>query len=252
MRAVPAIITLLAVSIAITAGEPTPKSEYKEFSRLVHAFITKQIPKEVEDASGWGGTIPAEPNLPLPRLRQYIKVGDKLEMPHGTWRKFKGKLEEPNKNLKIVVKDFKQIDGKNYRIVADVDTTVLVAIEVQQWQKGLLLIGTELAVDTNFTAAVVCDINATLNFKKFPPELNIEPKISDLGIEFVDFKVRGGPIIKGEFGDNLRRDLKDGIRSLVKTAEPVIKTQVNQAIVESLKEGKGSISADAIFKAMPK
>jgi hypothetical protein len=188
----------------------------------------------------------------LPRLRRVIRVGDKLEMPHGTWRKFKGKLEQPDKNLKIVIKDFKQLDRNTYRVVADVDATVLLQVELQQWQKGLLLLGTEIATDANFTAAIVCDVGVALNLKKFPPELNLNPKVSELGLDFVDFKVRNGPIIQGEFGDNLRKDLKEGARSLLKAAEPAIKVYANQAIADSLKEGKGTISADAILKAMPK
>ena len=90
----------------------------------MHTIVVKQLPKEFEDKSGWGGTIPAEPNLRLANLRTFIKVDDKLMMPHGAWRKFKGKLEHPDKNLKIVVKEFKQLDDKTYRVVADVDATV--------------------------------------------------------------------------------------------------------------------------------
>ena len=150
------------------------------------------------------------------------------------------------------MKDFKQLDANTYRVVADVDAIVLLHAEVQQWQKGLMLIGTNIAADANFTAAIVCDVGVSLNLKKVPPELKINPKVSELGLDFVDFKVRNGPIIQGEFGDNLRRDLKDGARSLLKSSEPVIKELVNQAIADSLKEGKGTISADAILKAMPK
>jgi hypothetical protein len=234
------------------APEKPAKQDYKDFSRLVHSIVVKELPKEIEDTSGWGGTIPYEPNLPLPRLRRVVKVGDKLEMPHGTWRKFKGKIEEPDKNLKIVVKDFKSLDSKTYRVVADVDTTFLVRIEVQQWQKGLPLIGADLSADANVTAAIVCDVGVSLNLSKFPPELKLEPKVTELGLDFIDFKVRGGPIIQGEFGDNLRKDLKEGIRAFLKASEPAIKAQANQAIEKSLKEGKGTISADAILKAMPK
>ncbi len=252
MRNLVAFIAFAVLApLNLNAQEKPAKNDYKEFSRLLHSMAVKEL-KEIEDASGWGGTIPYEPNLPLPKLRRVIKVGDKLEMPHGTWRKFKGKIEHPDKNLKIVVKDFKQLDSKTYRVVLDVDATVLVHVEAQQWQKGLMLIGGELATDVNITAAIVCDVGVSLNLKKFPPELNLEPKVTELGLDFVDFKVRGGPIITGEFGDNLRRDLKDGIRKMVKASEPLIKSQVNNAIAESLKEGKGTISADAILKALPK
>jgi len=253
MRAVFGLFALFCiVPRAVGGGEKPAVKEYKEFSRLVHSIVVKRLPKEIEDTSGWGATIPAEFNLPLPRLRRYVKVGEKLEMPHGTWRKFKGKIEDPDKNLKIVIKDFKKIDSNTYRIVADVDATVLIHVEAQQWQKGLMLLGGEVAVDANFTSALVCDVGVSLNLKKFPPELKIEPKVSELGLEFVDYKVRGGPLITGEFGDGLRRDIKDALRTLIKTSEPALKIYANQAIVDSLKEGKGTISADSIFKAMPK
>lgn len=252
MRSIFGLIAILAVGPVGGAQEKQEKQEYKEFSRLVHSIVVKQLPKEFEDTSGWGGTIPAEDNLPLAKLRKYVKVGDKLEVPHGTWRKFKGKVEDPSKNLKIVVKEFKQLNDKTYRVVADVDATFLVRGEIQQWQKGLFLIGGELAADANLTAAIVCDVGVSLNLKKFPPELNIEPKVAELGLEFVDFKVRGGPFITGELGDNFRRDLKEGLRAVVKASEPLVKMYANDAIAQGLKEGKGTISADAILKALPK
>ena len=90
------------------------------------------------------------------------QVGDHLRSTARHLRRFKGKIEEPDKNLKIVVKDFKQIDGKNYRIVVDVDATILVHGEAQQWQKGLFLIGGEAYADANVTAAIVCDVGVSL------------------------------------------------------------------------------------------
>ncbi len=252
MRSMIGLIGIFVVLPVSVAQEKQEKQDYKEFSRLVHAIVVKQIPKEFEDTSGWGGTIPVEANLPLPKLRKYVKVGDKLELPHGTWRRFKGKVEEPDKNLKIVVKEFKQLNDKTYRVVTDVDATFLVRSEVQQWQKGLFLIGGEVAADANLTAAIVCDVDVSLNVKKFPPELNVEPKVTELALEFVDFKVRGGPFITGELGDNFRRDLKDGLRAFVKASEPLVKMYANDAIAQGLKEGKGTISADAILKALPK
>jgi hypothetical protein len=232
--------------------KPTPQ-DYTTFAKLIHSTVVKQLPKEgFEDLSGWGQTIPAPDKLPLPALRTFIKVGNKLEVPHGTWRKLVGKIEDPDKNLKIVVKEFKPLKDTTYRVVADVDATFLCQVEMQQWQKGLLLIGGQIGADANVTAAVVCDVGTSFNFKKFPPEVTLEPKVVELGLDFVDFKVRNGPIIQGEFGDNLRKDLKEVFRGVMKASEPIVKDYANQAIVQSLKDGKGLISTDAILKALPK
>jgi hypothetical protein len=235
----------------LSAGEPKSKSEYAEFSRLIHSIVVKQLPKQFEDASGWGQMTEVPGNLPLMALRKIVKVEDRLKAPHGAWRKFKGKIEEPSKNLKIVVKDFKKLDEKTYRVVVDVDVTILCQMEWQQWQKGLLLVGADVSADANLTAAIVCDVGVSLNIKKFPPELNIEPKVAELGLNLVDFKIRGEPIIKGAKGDALRMELKEILRSVVKSSETFVKDQANLAIAQGIKDGKGDISAAAIMKALP-
>jgi hypothetical protein len=237
---------------SVFAGEKTPKQDYAEFSRLVHKIAVKQLPKQFEDNSGWGQMIEVPANLRLPGLRRIVKVGDHLEAPHGPWRRFHGKIEDPDKNLKIVVKDFKKLDDKTYRVFVDVDATILCHGEWQQWRKGLLIIGADAFADANITAAIVCDVGVSLDLKKFPPELNIEPKVKELGLDLVDFKLRDGPILNGERGKMLSSDLKDVMRTLIKASEPGVKEYANQAIVEGLKQGKGTVSVSAIMKALPK
>jgi hypothetical protein len=253
MRLASGLIGILAtLPFSVSAGEKLPRRDYGEFSRLVHTIVVKQLPKQFEDASGWGQMIEIPPNLRLMALRKVVKVGDHLEAPHGAWRRFKGTIEDPDKNLKIAVKDFKKLDSKTYRIDVDVDVTIMCQGDWQQWQKGLLLVEAGATADANIMAAIVCDVGVSLNVKKFPPELNIEPKVSELGLNLVDFKLRGDPIIKGQRGDALRNDLKEVLRSVFKASEPFVKDQANQAIVQGLREGKGTISAGAIMKALPK
>jgi hypothetical protein len=243
------VLTLIPLSLS--AGEPQSKQDYAEFSRLLHTVVVSQLPKQFEDNSGWDQLIPAPQKLPLPQLRKYVKVGEKMFVPHGSWRRFKGTLENPDKNLKIVVKDFKQLDDKTYRIVVDVDAIVLCNAEWQQWQKGLQLVGLEAAGDATFTSAMVCDIGVSLNFDKFPPVLNISPKVSDLRLNLVDFKLRNGPLLKGEKGEALTNEVKDVMRAFVKASEPTVKDYANKILTQSLKEGKGTISASSIMKTLP-
>ena len=252
MRPILAMIGILALlPFGGSAGEKQPKQEYAEFSRLAHAIAVKQLPKQFEDTSGWGQRVEIPGNLALMALRTTVKVGDRLEAPHGAWRRFNGKIEDPDKNLKITVKDFKKLDDKTYRIVVDIDAIITCQAEWQQWQKGLLLIKADAIADVNVAAAVVCDVGVALNFKKIPPALDLDPKVAELGLDLVDFKIRNGPLLKGEKGKLLANEFKDVMRTVVKASEPFVREQVNQAIVQSLKEGKGTISAGEIMKALP-
>jgi hypothetical protein len=209
------------------------------------------MPKQIEDTSAWGQRIEVPPNIVLAKRRTMYKVGDRYEAPHGAWRRFMGKIEEPAKNLKIVVKDFKKLNASTYRVVVDADAVIMVHGEWQQWQKGLLLVGAEGIADANINVAVVCDVGVSLDLKEFPPAVKLEPKVAELGLNFIDFKVRGGPILTGERGDAIRNDLKDMIRSALKAAEPTVKDHVNHAIAQGLKDSKNDISITAILKALP-
>jgi hypothetical protein len=250
-RVIGLIAALAILPLTLAAQDAESKPDYAAFSKLIHKRVAKEL-KEFKDDSGWGQTIPAPPKLPLPNLRTYLKSGNDVVLPHGSWQRFKGKVEDPDKNLKIVVKDFKKTaDGKKYRLAADVDVTIVCAGEWQLWQKGLLIVSAASAADANFTAAVVCEVGVSFDIKKFPPELKVEPKVTDLGLNLVDFKFRHEPILKGEAGDNLRRDLKDLLRTLVKSKEGAVKDYANEAIAQSLKEGKGVMSASAILQTLP-
>jgi hypothetical protein len=252
MRSLPVLAIFTLLPLAGAAGETQPKQDFVEFSRLLHAIAVKQLPKQFEDDSGWGQRTEVPADIKYAALRKIVKVGDHLEAPHGAWYRFKGKIEDPAKNLKIAVKEFKKLDAKTYRIAVHVDATIMAQAEWQQWQKGILLAGIETTADVNVTAMMVCDVGLSVNRKKLPPELNIDPKVTELELDVVEFKIRDGWLLKGERAKMLGSELKDGMRSVVKTAEPIVKEAANFAIAEGLREGKGAISAGAIMKALPK
>ncbi len=250
---------LLAPLFALADDVPSKKTDetpakkndkdYAEFSKLVHGIVVSRTPKEYEHKDGWGATIPLEGRLPLPNLRTYLKDGDKVVLPHGAWKKVKLKLDDPNKDIKIQVKDFKPIDAKTYRVVLDADIALRADGEWQQWQKGLMLVGVGVQTDALINCVVGCDVGVALNFKKVPPEVALSPKITDLTIELKDIRGRNGPLFTDE---KLKSDIKGLLRGAVKMFEPQVKELANQAIIQGIKDGKGTMSAEALLKALPK
>src|ERR1043165_2336210 len=110
--------------VCAQADEPKRNQDYAVFSRLVHKFVVQNLPKQFEENSGWGQTIGIPADIKLAGLRKITKVGDRLTAPNGAWRRFDGKVEDPDKNLKIIVKDVKRLEGLNLRLTADVEVKV--------------------------------------------------------------------------------------------------------------------------------
>jgi hypothetical protein len=248
------VTALLGLPLAAPAGEVPSKTDFADLSRLLHKMVVKKVPREHEEFFNWGATIPIPEKLRLPNLRTKIKVGDHLELPHGAWKRIRVKLDEPNKDLKIKVMEFCKLDKGIYRVVIDSEATVRCDGEWNQWQKGLLLLKVDGQADATIAATMVCDVDVSLNLAKFPPEINVNPKILDLKLDLTGFNLnRLGGTLEGEKFRQLGNDLmRDGLRDLIKGAEPLVKDYANKAIAEALKENQGKLAAGELLKAVPK
>jgi hypothetical protein len=232
--------------------EPSPQKDYTELTKLVHHLVVSQTPKEMDYKDGWGATIPYE-RLILPNRRTYLRSADgRTVMPHGAWKRVTLKLEDPAKDVAITVKDFKNVDGKNYRLEMEADVVLRADGEWQQWQKGLRLVGIEASADAYLRVSVVSDIGVALNLKKLPPEVTLSPKVTELALKLDDIRLRGGPIFTGEKGERIAGEIKNFLRTAVRSAETQVKELANEAIAESLKNGKSTLPAAVVLKALPK
>ena len=263
MRATLIITTLTLVLCVVPVGADEAKpagseQDYADFSRLLHRIVVKQLPKEFEDRSGWGQMVPLTEPVLFPNLRRTrIRIGDKEGYPNGVWRKFKARIDDPARDLKINVREFSKLDPKTFRLVIQSEVALNGDGEVQNWRKGLALGKVSAQADAVVGLRMVFEIGVTLNTKQFPPDLIVQPKLADLQIDLKEFTLRrvSNPTtnitIEGEAAKNFGDDMKDNLKSLIKNFEPDIKNRANEAIVQSLKEGKGNISAASLFKMAP-
>jgi hypothetical protein len=254
-------VLLACVYSVAKADDPkpaAPKKDYSDFSRLIHKMVVKELPKEFEDHSSWGQMVPLTEPVRFPNLpRTRIRVGDKEGYPHGLWKKFKGRIEDPAKDLKINVRELSKVDPKTYRLVLDSEVAVTGEGEVQNWQKGVSLGRLNASADAVVGLGMTFDVRVTFNTKKFPPDLIVEPKLTDLQIDLKEINLRRvvhpttNIVVEGEALKKFGDDARGWLNSALKNLEPEIKKRANEAIAQSLKEGKGTISAAALFKSAP-
>jgi hypothetical protein len=249
-----ALIILAFLSLA-QADDPAKtdkdKEKFAEFSKLIHKIALKQVPNYLEDNSGWGQTVPIPDKLRFPNLRTTIKVKNRLELPHGLWRKVKVWMKEPAKDLAIRVRDFK-VDGKNIRISLDAVAALETEIEAQQWQLGITLIGFKGKAGATIGLALDCDV--AIGPGKSLLEVKVEPKVTSLKLELKEFNLhevataRLGKVLEGDNAKAMGNQYKDILQEVMRQFEPLVKDQANLAIAQSLKEGKGTISLTELLK----
>jgi hypothetical protein len=261
MRNTTAFALTVIVAGSLVAGDEPRKSDakdYAEFSKLIHTMVVKQLPKVIEDNSGWGKTVPIPEKLAFPKLkRTMIKVGDKYELPDGLWRKVKAWMTDPAKDLQIRVTEFKSVDSKTFRLVVEADALLHTDIEGQVWKNGLNPLGGFTGqADLALGLIVTCDVATSLDTKEFPPKLKIDPKITDLKTDLKELTLKQVALkkvalaLEGETAKELGNKVKDILQDALRAAEPAIKAKANEAIAKSIQDGKGTISAGELMKAL--
>jgi len=249
------VAVVLGVPLVALGGDLPTKDDYADLSKLIHKRVLKQVPREHEEKFDWGKSIPIPGKLIAPGLpRTYVKVGDTKELAQGNWKRIHVKLDDPDKNLKIKVKEFKKLDKGGYRVLLDAEALVHCDGEMNQWLRGLLVLQVTGEADATITTTMACDVDVKINLKKFPPEVNVEPKIVEMTLDLKEFNLtRVGGTVQGEKVRQLGNDLMpDLIRGLLKASEPMVKDYANKAIAAGLLDSKGKLGAAELLKAVPK
>jgi hypothetical protein len=246
---------LIALCFALKAHADVEKAnakkpDYVELSRLIQQGVVEKTPKRYEDKSEWGRTIPANPNVRLPRLRRVIiQNGDKMEYPDGVWKRSVVWLEDPAKDIKIAVKELKTTEPQTYRVKLDATVSARGEGERQRWRNGVKLFGISAQADATITAALDIEVKLAFDNAKFPPEVVVTPKVieSKLLLEKFDLN-RVGAVLVGDDARIIGDQLKDFLQTLLTQHDDEVKQTANDAIAKALKEGKGRISAASLLK----
>lgn len=221
------------------------KPDYSSFARRIQEAIVARMPRQFEDLSEWGKTIPLPADVRFPRLRRTaVKVGDHYEVPHGIWTRTRVWINDPAKSLQIQIRDSRKIDKNTTRLRVDATVAFQGQRERQRWVKGVSLFDISADADAVVAIGLDCDVKVAFDTSKFPPALRIEATVVKAQLALKEFNVRRvGPVVvveQGELGEELKRTLQERL----KTYEPQVKEYANRAIAESLKGGKGLGSRD--------
>jgi hypothetical protein len=228
---------LLLVLPPAFAGEKSPNAD---LARRIHDAVAARIPRPYEDLSEWGKTIPPPPAVRFPRLRRtFVRVGDHFELPHGTWKRTRVWMDDPDRDLRIEVPSLRPVGKNTTRLRIEATAALRGSRERQDWVNGVRLLW--VTADADAVARVGLDVDVTLAFDPAKPleGLKIEAKVTKVQLELKEFNLRRvGPVVFLEQGP-LGEELKAAIQQRLDELEPKVKDYANRAIAQGLKDGKG-------------
>ncbi len=251
----PCLLLLLAPAPLAAQDAPTAdETATADLARLIHKLIVARLPPVYENAADWGHTVPLPERLRLPRLRRtVVRVGDRLEVPDGTWRKLRLRAEDPERDVRVRVPEFKRLDAMKYRVGVEADAALRGEADVQRWRNGLELADLTARADVVVTVRVECAVTAKLEAGK---GLVLSPEITDLKLTLKEFTPkqvtfrRAGLTVQGEGVEAAGKEFKESLQALLRSAEPGMRSRANDALAKAVKEGKEPLPAAELLKAV--
>jgi hypothetical protein len=248
--ALPAALFVFTVP---TLGADEEKG-HADLARLIESIVLPQVPRMHEDHSGWGKTAPVTNEVRLPRVRRtVVKVGDRMEWPHGAWKRNKVWIDDPARDIQIRVTNLQRVDKDRTRVGLEVTGAIHGEREHQQWVKGLRLLGLTVQADAVLTAHLDAEVTVAVDAKKFPPDISVSPKVIETKLELKKFDLNRVGVV--QFGQKeaseLGEELRGFIQDLLKQNEQEVTTKLNEAIAKGLKDGKAKLSPATLLKLNP-
>lgn len=231
-------LTAVLVGVLLGAEPASDKENLATLGQALQKIVATAVPREIEDRNDWGKTVPIEPGLKFMALRTTVRVDDHLELPNGTWRRSKGTIVAPDKDIQIRVRDLKKLDGDKQRLVMEVDIRFTWEHEQKLWTKGIQYAGIIVAGKALSRTEVTCDFATKINGNIFPPTFEVDLKIQQTKTDLREFemtKLTNIAVISAaaqKYGD----EIKPLLQVMLSRKEKELTPSLNAALAEALKK----------------
>src|SRR4051812_39594124 len=133
--------SVVCLLFALPPARGGDKPAQADLAARIHQAVVAKMPRQYEDLSEWGKTIPPPPAVRFPRLRRtLIKVGDHYELPDGTWRRTRVWVDDPARDLTVQVPAVRKVGKNTTRLRVEATLAVQGERERQEWVRGVRLL----------------------------------------------------------------------------------------------------------------
>lgn len=190
---------------------------------LLRDLAIAAIPLEFSHDKQWGKTKEVWDGVHVQMDGLKLKTHRKRkEVRHGTWKKYRIQLVEPEKNLQIQIGELKEVAPGRAAFPLSINAKLNLFAQRQEWQRDVRLysISAEATADVDLT--VDFEMTTGLDLDNLPPDLILRPEAKSADLRLREFKLHriskaDGPLVR-ELGDGLegffRRYLADNQQEL--------------------------------------
>jgi len=225
------------------AGQASASADASHrFNRLITQIVKDNIPHEYEETKDWGKTTEIWAGVRVWREGLRIKTKRrKKEVKHGKWRLYRIWLVDPDQQFHVRVENIREAGKGRAEFDAWVEAAMKIYGRLSVWERGVQLISTSADADARVRLRVRCNLGAKVDPTRLPPDVILDPVITDADLQLVDFDLRRISDLRGPFVNSLSHGVREVLEDRIAKRRQSLVDKINRQIEKNEDEFRLSL-----------
>ncbi len=191
---------------------PIDESDFPELAGWIRWLTLKNLPESYEDNRKWGKQKAVFERIDFDIDKFKLSANKKYKyVKHGTWSRYFIELVEPKERLTVNVMNLGQPSPSALSFDVVVEADLKAFGRISQWQRDIQLYSISANADGRARLSANCEVQFVLIPLKFPPDIEVRPKLTRAHIELLEFKVRRISQVGGSVAHEMGKFLKKAV-----------------------------------------
>jgi hypothetical protein len=227
-----AILTCLMLARSLGADRSElPPFEEEPLASAIRQAIIAELKDKYEDDKNWGHTTPALRGIRLrgQGLRLHWETRTK-QVNDGLWKRYVVTMVEPERQLHVGLDHLHLNDAGRLTFTLRLAATLHGEARIEQWERGIKLLGTSAAGDATVAATIDCDVGIRFESGKLANDVLLDPHVAAIHLELVDLDVRRISKLGGKAAHELGDSFTPMVARQLKRREAKLVEKANASI----------------------
>ena len=229
-----------APTVVRHSGSPTSESVGKapssqaldlspEFQALLTGLVRENLPDKYENTKKWGMTKHMTVGVRVRHDGWRITTKRKRKaLNHGSWQMYRIMLADPDEDFALRIENLREApDGR-----MEFDFVALARLKAfgrwSQWQRGVQLISLSADATARVRLRVHCVVAIRLDPLHLPPDVVVEPEVTNADIKLLDFRLRRLSDLKGPLAKQLGNALENVVDDRIEGKRKKLREKINR------------------------
>lgn len=230
-----AVLTLYAIFAPPSQADIGAPSVDGPIGDLIHKLVLDAIPHEYENTKKWGGTKRVWDGVKFETDGLRIKTKRRWkDARHGTWKRYKVWLINPEKEFDIQLDNVRQTDSGKVAYDLTLDAHIGAFGRLSEYRRDVQLVSLSADAEAIVRMKLGCELSAEFGFdKNASPQVTMKPVVTDADLELVDFELHRVSQVGGDVAEELGEGLHKLLQKEINERRSKIVEKANRAITKN-------------------